>query len=135
MSTANELLTAIHALLSEDAELTAMIGPDAIRDRLVAGRKLPCIVVGELTSNDYSTSTEEGEEHLLALEIWSDAAGRRQVQTIVERLHALLQDAALGLATHHLVGVRHLATRTRREPKTRLHVAEMRFRAVTEPAA
>ncbi len=132
MSAANQLLTAIQALLAGDAELSAMIGPGGLRDRLVSGRKLPAIIVADIASNDYSTATETGAEHLLALEIWTDAGGRKEAVTIAERLRALLHDAPLSLETHQLVGLLHLSTRTRREQKIRLHVAEIRFRAVTE---
>ena len=64
MSAANELLAAIHARLSGDAGLAALIGADGIRDRQVAGQRLPCIVIGEMTSSDSSTASEAGEEHL-----------------------------------------------------------------------
>jgi hypothetical protein len=47
-------------------------------------------------------------------------------------VHALLQDAELPLAHHTLVNLQHISTKVRREPKTRLFCAEMRFRAVTE---
>ncbi|WP_025661009.1 DUF3168 domain-containing protein [Rhizobium sp. IBUN] len=124
MSAANELLTAIHARLTGDAELLVMIGDDGIRDRLVTGRKLPCVLIGELVSNDYSTSTERGEEHLVSLEICFDVGGRRQAQLVASRLHARLQD---------LVSLLHLRTQSRREPKTKLYIAESRVRAVTEP--
>lgn len=129
---ANQLLQAIHARLSGDAALTALIGADGIRDRLVTGRQLPCLVIAELVSNDYSTSTEPGEEHFLTLQVWSDAAGQRQTQEIASIVCSLLQDAALPLATATLTNVRHVATKARREPKTRLFCGEMRFRAVTE---
>jgi hypothetical protein len=132
MSAANELLTAICARLAADAELTALVGADGIRDRLVSGRRLPSIVIGDWTTSDYSTATEQSDEHRLTLEIWTDAAGRRQAEIIAARLHALLHDAALDLEGHHLVSLLYLLTQTRREPKTRLHVAEMRYRAVTE---
>jgi hypothetical protein len=132
MSAANELLAAIHARLSGDAGLAALIGEDGIRDRLVAGRRLPCIVIGEMTSSDYSTASEAGEEHQLSLEIWCEAGGRRQAHEIVGIVYALLDDAALTLAGHHLVCLQHRLTRTRREAKTKLHAAEMRFTAVTE---
>jgi len=134
MSAANDLLAAIHARLSADAELIALIAPGGIRDRLTSGRDLPSIVIGDLETRDYSTATEPGEEHLLTLEIWTDAAGRKQTATIAARLHTLLHDAPLDLDGHDLVSLLHLTTRTRREPKTRLHLAEVRFRAVTEPA-
>ncbi len=131
-SAANELLQAIHAVLAGDADLTALIGPDGIRDRLATGVPLSALVIAELTTNDYSTATEPGEEHLLTLQVWSDGAGRRQAQEIAEIVRSLLHDAALPLAGHALIGLRHISTRTRREPKSRFFGAEMRFRAVTE---
>ncbi len=129
---ANELLQAIHLALSADQALVGMIGADGIRDRLVTGRHLPCLVIAELLSTDYSTSTEPGEEHVLTLQVWSDAAGQRQAQQIGAVVRSLLQDASLPLASCTLVNLRHVGTRARREPKTRLFCAEMRFRAVTE---
>lgn len=129
---ANPLLQAIHAAIANAAALTALIGADGIRDRLVTGRHLPCIVIAELASNDYSTSTEPGEEHFLTLQVWSDASGQRQAQEIAAIVRGLLQDAALPLAGCTLVNLQHVATKARREARTRLFCAEMRFRAVTE---
>jgi Protein of unknown function (DUF3168) len=100
---ANELLQAIHAALATDAGLTALIGADGVRDRLVTGRQLPCVVTAELISNDYSTATEPGEEHFLTLQVWSDASGQRQAQAIAAIVRGLLQDAALPLAGCALV--------------------------------
>lgn len=132
MSAANELLKSIHARLAGDAALAALIGPDGVRDRLASGRRLPCVVIGATTSNDYSTASEAGEEHFLTLEAWSDGGGRREVQEIAAMARTLLDDAALVLDGHALVSLQHRSTRTRREPKTKLFAAEMRFRAVTE---
>lgn len=133
MSTAaNELLQAIHAALAAGADLAALVGADGIRDRLVTGRHLPAVVIAELTTNDYSTSTEPGEEHLLTLQAWSDAAGQHRAQEIAGMVRDLLQDADLLLASHTLISLQHVSTKTRREPRTRLVCAEMRFRAVTE---
>lgn len=132
MSAANALLQAIHAILSTDPALTALIGPDGIRDRLVSGKRLPAVVIAELTSSDYSTSTEPGEEHVLILQAWSDASGQREAQDISAIVTGLLQDAVLALPAETLVNLTHVSTRARREPKTRLFCAEMRFRAVTE---
>ena len=129
---ANELLRAIHATLTEDESLTALVGVDGIRDRLVTGRHLPCVIVSELVTTDYSTATEPGEQHVLTLQVWSDASGQKQVQQIASVVGSLLQDARLPLETVSLVNLRHLDTKTRREAKTRLFCAEMRFRAVTE---
>mgnify|MGYP001270272179 CR=1 FL=1 len=134
MSAANALLKAIHARLSADPALTAAVGPDGIRDRLLSRPALPCIVFGEVGTRDYFTATEAGEEHRLTLEVWSEAEGRRQAEEIAERVRVLLHDAAPTLAGHALVSLLHLRTRTRRQPNTKLFGAELQFRAVTEPA-
>ncbi|MCQ1833854.1 DUF3168 domain-containing protein [Neorhizobium galegae] len=132
MTTGNALLQAIHQTLANDAALTAIVGADGIRDRLLPRAKLPCVVFGELETRDFSTASEAGEEHLLVLEVWSDGEGRRQAQEIAGLVHGLLHDAALALDGAVLVNLLQVGTRTRREPKTKFYLAEMRFRAVTE---
>jgi hypothetical protein len=132
MTTANALLVAIHARLSNDAALVALIGADGIRDRLLPRPALPCIVFGEVETRDYSTATEAGEEHRLTLEVWSEAEGRRQAEEIAGRLRELLHDAALPLSGHVLVSLSHLRTTSARQAKTKLFKAELQFRAVTE---
>jgi hypothetical protein len=132
MTAANALLQAIHQTLANDAALAAIVGADGIRDRLQPRAKLPCVVFGETETRDFSTATEAGEEHLLVLEVWSEAEGRRQAQEIAGLVHGLLHDVALMLEGAVLVNLQQVSTRTRREPKTKFYLAEMRFRAVTE---
>jgi hypothetical protein len=132
MTAANALMQAIHARLAGDAGLGALIGPDGIRDRLLPRPKLPAVVFGELETRDLSTVTEAGEEHFLTLEIWSEGEGRRQGQEIAGRVTALLDDADLVLERAVLVSLLKTASRSRREPKTKAYLVEMRFRAVTE---
>ncbi|TNB47027.1 DUF3168 domain-containing protein [Martelella lutilitoris] len=132
-SAENALLSAIHARLANDAALTALIGPDAIFDRLLSRPQLPAIVFGECETRDYSTATEAGSEHFLTLEIWSEAHGRKTLQAIEARVKALLHDAALSLSGFALVSLLHSKTTGRRVARTGYFLAEMRFRAVTEP--
>ncbi|WP_312402548.1 DUF3168 domain-containing protein [Rhizobium sp.] len=132
MSAANALLKAIHQRLSSNAGLTALIGPDGIRDRLLARPKLPAIIFGEMETRDLSTVTEAGEEHFLVLEIWSEGEGRKLAQEIAAKVTALLDDADLTLDDAVLVSLLRIGTRSRREPKTRYYFGEVRFRAVTE---
>ncbi|MGF9562573.1 DUF3168 domain-containing protein [Neorhizobium sp. JUb45] len=126
----NALMKAIFARLSGDAELRALVGPDGVRDRMLARAELPCVVFGETDSRD-----EDGETlqvHLITLEVWSLSEGRRETQVIAARVRALLHDAAMALEGAVLVSLLHRGTRTRREAKTKFQLAEMRFRAVTE---
>jgi hypothetical protein len=133
MSAANALLRAIQTRLAADAALASLTGVGGIIDRLLARPVLPCLVIGDLESRDYSTSTEKAEEHFLTLEAWAEAGGRRRAQEIAARVVALLDDAALPLEGGIvLVNLQHRSTRSRREAKTRNFVAEMQFRAVTE---
>ncbi|QCI98337.1 DUF3168 domain-containing protein [Agrobacterium larrymoorei] len=133
MSAGNALLRAIHAQLSADTLLKGMIGPAGLIDRLMPRTVLPCVVTGELESRDYSTASEKGEEHLLTLEVWCDAGGRKKAQDIASRIMVLLDDAALVLDDGAvLVSLFYRSMRSRRETKAQQFVTEIRFRAVTE---
>jgi hypothetical protein len=127
---ANALMKAMFARLVGDAELVALVGADGVRDRLLARAKMPCVVFGEIDSRDEDSETLQ--VHLITLEVWSLAEGRREAQVIAERVRALLHDAALVLDGVELVSLLHRGTRTRREAKTKFQLADMRFRAVTE---
>lgn len=135
MSAASALQKAIFARLSGDAALLALVGPEGVADRRLAERRLPLVAIAAIDSADRSTATEDGEDHAVTLEIWSEAAGHREVQAIAAAVRAALHDAALALDGHHLVLLLHRDTRLRRDGKTRFHRADMRFRAVTEPEA
>ncbi|NKN39616.1 DUF3168 domain-containing protein [Agrobacterium sp. a22-2] len=131
MSAVNELLQAVHARLSGDAALTALIGTAGIHDRRLSKAALPTLVIGSIEARDYSTGTEMGCECLLSLEAWS-ASGRREAEEIAGLVRGLLDDADLALPSAVLVSLAHRKTVSRREVKTALFVAEMQFRAVLE---
>ena len=126
---ANALQAAIHAELSGDAALTAMIGAGSVFDRRMAGKPMPYVVLSEIVTADFAPGVEE---HMVTIEAWSEAEGRKQVQEIAARTKVLLDGAALVLSGFSLISLAHRSTRARREPKTKGQVAEMTFRAVTE---
>ena len=133
MTRENALLSAVHARLASDQAVVAAVGSQGIRDRLLPRMQLPAVILSEVETRDYSTATEEGFEHILTLEIWAAAEGRRQAQEIAALVRSSLQDADLTLADGGtLVSLSHQTSRSRREPKTKLSIVEMRFRAVTE---
>lgn len=131
MSAASALQKAIFGRLSGDAALTALIGGNAVTDRRLAAPAAPLVVIAGIDSTDHSTATEPGEEHVVTLEAWSDAAGHRQAQAMAAAVRTALHDASLTLAGHRLVLLFHRETRLGRDD--RFHRAEMQFRAVTEP--
>lgn len=126
---ANALQAAIYARLTADAALTAMIGNGSVFDRRLSGKPMPYVVLSEIATNDFGP---DAEEHLVTIEVWSEAEGRKQVQEVAARVKLLLDDVALILSGFVLVNLAYRTTRARRETKTRAHVARMEFRAMTE---
>src|SRR5690349_18682163 len=94
-SSANALQAAIFARLTSDVTLTGMIGVDAVFDRRETGRPMPYLVLSEIATADFGP---DAEEHLVTIEAWSDAEGRKQAQEIVARVKVLLDGIALTLA-------------------------------------
>lgn len=133
MRAANALLQAIHARLSGDAVLTGMVGNRGIVDRLLPRPVLPCVVFGDMESQKLSGDAPPCEEHLLTIEVWSAAGGRKVAQDIALRVLTLLDDAPLVLGGGvALVSLFYRSSRSVRETKTKPFLTEIRFRAVTE---
>jgi len=132
MSAENALMKAVYARLASDAALMGQVGADGVRDRLLPRMRLPAIVFGEMETRDYSTATEPGAEHFWTIEVWGEGEGRRAAEVLAARVKLLLADAALTLEGAVLVNLLFQSSRSRREPKTKFSVIDLRFRAVTE---
>jgi hypothetical protein len=130
---ANQLQQAVVERLSTDPAIVAIIGAGRIFDRLITRAEPPYLVLGEITSSDYSTGDEAGSEHRFEVEAWSKQNGRKQAVELADAVHAALHDADLTLDGAALVNLRHERTVSRRAPRSGLHLARIRFRAVTEP--
>jgi hypothetical protein len=129
MDSANAVQAAIFDVLSGDTALATLIGEDAIFDRRQSGKPMPYLVIAEIVTSDLGAGVEE---HVITIEAWSDAPGRKQVQEIAGRVRVLLDDAAPETSGVAFVNLQHRTTRVRRELKSKAFVAAMTFRAVTE---
>lgn len=126
------LSTSIVAALNDNAALAAIIGANAVHDRLLTRAAMPYVVLREITSTEWGADNDGGLEHQIALDAWSSTSGHREAQAIAGLIRQSLDNARLTLAGGvTLVSLLHVKTRTRREAKTDAHVAEMVFRAVT----
>lgn len=130
---ANQLQKAVVERLAISPDVLAITGPGRIFDRLITRAEPPYLVLGDITSSDYSTGDSAASEHRFEIEAWSKHNGRREAVDLADTVRAALHDANLPLAGAVLVNLRHERTVSRRVPKTGLHVARLRFRAVTEP--
>lgn len=123
---------AVFAALSGNNDLVELLGGDNIHDGPPRNAAAPYVHLGEMTSRDWSTATEEGVEINFALVAWSRLPGRAQALAIADQVHAVLHGAPLALAGCRLVNLRHLATETARAEKPEGRRAVMRFRARIE---
>jgi hypothetical protein len=127
------LQQAIFARLTADAALTALLGAPRIYDDVPQGADFPYLTFGQSIVRDWSTGSEDGNEHILTLHVWSQARGKKEAHEIMDALRAALHAEALTLAGHRLVNLRHEHCEARRDPDGDTVHGIARFRAVTEP--
>lgn len=129
------LRAAISSALAADAPLTSLLGGAKIYDTPPRAASFPYVTIGEARVSDYSTGTEPGEEHQIALHGWSRQGGHKEAHAIAGALLQALDDAPLSLSGHQLVNFRFAVADVRREADGRTYHAIVRFRAVTEPVS
>ncbi len=130
---ANALQCAVVERLASSPDVLAITGPGRIFDRQITRADPPYLVIGAITTTDFSTGDDDASEHRFEIEAWTRQNGRRQAVELADAVRAALHDAGLTLDGAVLVNLRHERTVSRRAPKTALHVARLRFRAMTEP--
>ena len=126
------LQKSILSALGGSSGLTEMIGTARIFDDVPRGMRPPYIVFGEMTHNDWSTSTEDGMEHFVALNVWSREKGRKQVLEVAGHIVEELITLPGNMEGHTLVNLQHEFTETARDDDTGYFRASVHLRAVTE---
>ncbi|MEE9589689.1 MAG: DUF3168 domain-containing protein [Hyphomicrobiaceae bacterium] len=129
------LQESVYQALQSDGPLVSLLGGAKIYDRAPRDAALPYVTFGQSVARDWSTGTEEGEEHILTLHIWSEQPGRKETQEIIKALRDALNNAALGVTNHHLINIRYEFSDTRRDPEGETFHGIVRYRAVTEPVS
>ena len=133
MHSALALQKVVYDTLVSASEVTDALGGERVFDNVPAGQVPPYIVFTEATHSDWSTSTENGMEHLLTLSIWSSQSGRKQVLSLAQLCTNVLGQLDDTLAGHALINFTHQFTEVDRDKKSDLFRAKLHFRAVTEP--
>jgi hypothetical protein len=126
------LQKAIYAALVADEGVGVLIG-DRIYDIAPRNAAFPYVTLGRVSEIDWSTGTEDGAEHRLTLDVWSRQHGKSECHAIAAAIRTALNDAALPLDGHALVGLRCQSIDTQRDPDGITFHGVMRFQAVTEP--
>lgn len=133
-SSANwELQKAIYQALTASTELTTLLGGPDIYDHVPQKASYPYITLGQTIERDWSTSSEEGSEHLVTLHVWSQNGGRKVAQEILAVINAELNNSLLTVSDHHLINIQHEFSEVRRDPDDETFHGICRYRATTEP--
>jgi len=126
------LQQAIFAALSASSDLTALVG-NRLFDFVPPDSAFPYVVLGDGGESDWSTSTENGTEHAIQIDVWSREPGHKEAKQIADVIRAALNNTALSVSGATLIDIRHLTTDFSREPDGQTFRARLQFRAVTEP--
>ena len=130
-----DLQQAVHATLTADTALLALLGGTRIYDDVPRGAAFPYVSLAAFTARDWTTGTEPGTEITFTVHAWSRGAGHKQPHLIADAVRTALHDQPLTLADHRLVNLRHDASETRRERDGDTYRVIARFRAVVEPTS
>ncbi len=133
MSAAWSLQMAIYKTLAENSEITTRLGAARVYDRVPRNATFPYITFGRTRVLDWSTSTEQGEEHTLSLHVWSREKGRQFVLKTMDAIVRALDHAPLNVMDHHVISFQHERSEAVLEADRRTHHGMMRFRVITEP--
>src|SRR5262249_26181067 len=132
MSASWALQQAVFAALCASGGIKDVVGdPPRVFDAPPRGAAFPYIVIGDDTMRGWSTATEAGSEHTLAIHVWSRADGRKEAKLVADAVRDALDGAELDITGQALIDLRHLETDFTRDGET-VHTA-LRFRAVMEP--
>lgn len=127
------LQRSIYQALAGSAELTSLLGGTRIYSNPPPAAKLPYITLSQTVNLDWSTGTEDGNEHSLTLHVWSRADSAEQVHEISDVIRSVLHNQLLALEDHYLVNLRHEFAEARIDPDGETMHGIVRYRAVTEP--
>lgn len=123
----------LYEALIADGTVSTLLGGVKIYDVVPQHVAHPFVTFAQTVSRDFGSGTEDGEEHVVTLNIWSRTEGKRQTQEIIGAIRNVLHGQTLTLEDHYLVNLRHEFSDTKRDAENEHFIGIVRFRAVTEP--
>ncbi|MBO6918241.1 MAG: DUF3168 domain-containing protein [Rhizobiaceae bacterium] len=126
------LQQALYETLHADASLTALMGGNKVFSQIALNTEFPFILICNWRSEDWSTSSDNGELHHFDFEIWDDAASSLLRQNLGSRIYELLHEQSLELDFGHLVNLRFENSFLSVQDHTKLQPLRLKFRAAIE---
>lgn len=128
-----ELQQSIYQTLSSDTALSALLGGAKIYDYVPQRTRPPYITIGMSMEQDWSTSTENGREHIITLHSWTENRGQKQARQIITEIQKIMTQASLSMTGHNLINLVFEFNELRRDPDGETLHGLTRYRIKTEP--
>nr|WP_321457691.1 DUF3168 domain-containing protein [uncultured Cohaesibacter sp.] len=119
--------------LKSDTALLTLLGGAKLYDEPRRNAPFPYLTLVTSYSRDWSTGTEQGEEHRIAITVWTSSNDRELQQNIWARLRALLSETQAEMSDHYLINLQIERLELLPDRKNHLLQGVMQLRAVTEP--
>ena len=118
------------AALKADATLVSFVGT-RVYDYVPEKSAYPYLVYHITDSDEWDTTTDNGDEHSVYVHVFDDAEGSKRARRIMQRVYELLHDVTTySLTDHKLVNSRRVMRAMEREGQ--LYHGIGLFRAITE---
>lgn len=118
------------AALKADATLVSFVGTK-VYDYVPEKSAYPYLVYHITDSDEWDTTTDNGDEHSVYVHVFDDAEGSKRARRIMQRVYELLHDVTTyPLTDHKLVNSRRVMRAMEREGQ--LYHGIGLFRAITE---
>ncbi|WP_319495802.1 DUF3168 domain-containing protein [uncultured Cohaesibacter sp.] len=129
-----ELEQAILTVLKGNEDLIALLSGVRLYDEPKRNSPFPYLTLTTTYSRDWSTGTEQGDEHRVAITVWTGSEDRLKQQKIFALLRSLLlaPDVHLPMTGHALINLQIERQDWRPDRKNHLLQGIMQIRAVTE---
>jgi hypothetical protein len=126
------LQAAIFSALSADTTLQSLIDT-RLYDDVPRDAAFPYAVVGDDTESNWDTATEQGSEHIVSVDVWSQGGGHKESKAIADAVRAVLDGASLSPSGQTLIDIRYQGAAFTRADDGETYRATLKFRAVLEP--
>lgn len=118
--------------LKTDASLKTHFGdPPKIHDQNEKRGACPCLVLGDSWARVWSSATFDGQEHILAFDLWTANGGSAESKEIAGALIDRLHNADFPVAGHALVDLQFSNSETRYLEEQGIFHCRLSFKALT----
>lgn len=126
------LQKAIFETLQTDASLLALIGTNKIFSQITSKTEFPYVIISNWQTQDWSTSSDNGEQHQFDIEVWDDQPSTLRRQNIGSKIIELLHEQQLELNFGFLVNLRLESSVLHVQNGKKIQPLNLKFRAAIE---